>query len=216
MARAEPDFVSDAQADRRADEVLFIGVADDRLHLERLRIDPRDVGRRVGAELLQAGPDALRRRGTLPRRVERPVGLPADVVRIEVEIDEVLLHRRLPTRHPHHLGGSPQVHVVPLAVFGHLDAVRQHRFAVRHHLPAVGWMPFPELAGVAARLRRRWGVPGGLRRAMLVTTTPPSGTGLTEFMLTVGGGTAQPIQVSDGGVALASISNTSTDSRNPW
>src|SRR6185369_2727810 len=60
------------------------------------------------------------------------------------------------------------------------------------------------------------GVPGGLRRLMLVTTMPPSGTGLTEFMFTVGGGTAQPTQVSEGGFAFASISKTSTDSRKPW
>src|SRR5262249_8472732 len=60
------------------------------------------------------------------------------------------------------------------------------------------------------------GVPSGLRREMLVTTTPPSGTGLTEFMFTVAAGTAQPIQVPDGGVGCVSTSNTSTDSRRPW
>ena len=50
---------------------------------------------------------------------------------------------------------------------------------------------------------------------MLVTAKPASGRGLTEFMLSVSGATAHPIQVKVGVVGLVSISKISTDSRNP-
>src|SRR6266852_1279312 len=95
VAGAEPDLVPHFQPCRGADEVLGVRVMDDRLHLERPWIDPRDVARRVSAEFPEAFRDALRRRAALPGGVQRAVGLPADVVRMEIEVDDVLLDRRL-------------------------------------------------------------------------------------------------------------------------
>src|SRR5437773_4344977 len=137
--RTKPDLLSDLDSNSSEAERITVGVANNLLEFQRVRINLHDVRRcRSGG-------------ATLARSEKRTVGRPPDVVDAKPDRNDVFLDRRLAARQANERLVSPSTNVEPFTIFGYLDPIRTGCFAARYHPPPGTRMPFPQLAIVLAR-----------------------------------------------------------------
>ena len=117
----DPDLPADLQRHGGAEELLVGRIADDLLRRPGLGIDSRHDRRGVGTDLHQALDDGRPIGPAVAGRKQRPVRLEADVVGLEVHVDEFLDDRRLTARQLEDLPRRPVIDVEPSAVRRRLD-----------------------------------------------------------------------------------------------